>query len=99
MGLYRSHVLICGGTGCISSGSAEVHEAFKEGVTKKGLGDEVLVVTTGCHGMCEMGPIVVVYPEGTFYCRVTPEDVPEIIEEHLYKGRVVERLLYKEKGK
>ncbi len=99
MALYRSHVLICGGTGCISSGSGEVMEAFKEGLVARGLDEEVLVVSTGCHGMCEMGPIVVVYPEGTFYCRVTPDDVSELIEEHLYKGRVVERLLYKEEGK
>ncbi len=96
MGLYRSHVLVCGGTGCVSSGSQEVMTAFKEGLSKKNLEGEIMVVPTGCHGMCEMGPIVVVYPEGTFYCRVTPADVDEIIEEHLYKGRVVERLLYKE---
>jgi NADH:ubiquinone oxidoreductase subunit F (NADH-binding) len=71
-------------------------EAFKEGLTRKNLQNEIMVVPTGCHGMCEMGPIVVVYPEGTFYCRVSAADVDEIIEEHLYKGRVVERLLYKE---
>ena len=53
-----------------------------------------MVVETGCHGMCEMGPVVVIYPEGAFYCRVTPEDVAEIVEEHLYKGRIVTRLLY-----
>jgi NADH:ubiquinone oxidoreductase subunit F (NADH-binding)/(2Fe-2S) ferredoxin len=70
-------------------------EKFNSEIEKKGLSDEVLVVPTGCHGMCEMGPIVVVYPEGTFYCRVTADDVAEITEEHLYKGRIVERLLYK----
>ena len=95
MGLYRSHVLICGGTGCISSGSEKVLEAFKKGLIDKGLDKEILVVSTGCHGMCEMGPIVIVYPEGTFYSRVEPSDVPELIEEHLYKGRVVDRLTYK----
>ncbi len=94
MPIYRSHVLVCGGTGCASSGSNEVMDTFKEEISSLGLEEEVLVVPTGCHGMCEMGPIVVVYPEGTFYCRVTPEDVKEIAEEHLYKGRVVERLLY-----
>jgi len=69
-------------------------KAFKEELAKKGLDREVMLVETGCHGMCEMGPVVVVYPEGAFYCRVTPEDVPEIVEEHLYKGRIVQRLLY-----
>ena len=80
MGLYRSHVLVCGGTGCVSSGSQAVLDAFKKGLADKGLDKEILVVSTGCHGMCEMGPIVVVYPEGTFYCRVTAADVPEVIE-------------------
>jgi len=94
MPIYRSHVLVCTGTGCASSGSHEVIEKFKSEIEKKGLSDEILVVPTGCHGMCEMGPIVVVYPEGTFYCRVSSEDVSEITEEHLYKGRIVERLLY-----
>jgi NADH:ubiquinone oxidoreductase subunit F (NADH-binding)/(2Fe-2S) ferredoxin/NAD-dependent dihydropyrimidine dehydrogenase PreA subunit len=69
-------------------------KAFKDELVKKGLDREVMLVETGCHGMCEMGPVVVVYPEGAFYCRVMPEDVPEIVEEHLYKGRIVQRLLY-----
>ncbi len=99
MGLYRSHVLVCGGTGCVSSGSQAVLDAFKKGLADKGLDKEILVVSTGCHGMCEMGPIVVVYPEGTFYCRVTAADVPEVIEEHLFKGRIVDRLIYKGEGK
>ncbi|MCF7936265.1 MAG: NADH-quinone oxidoreductase subunit NuoF [Synergistales bacterium] len=94
MALYRAHVLVCGGTGCVSSGSREVLGKFREEIAIKGLDKEIMVVETGCHGMCEMGPIVVVYPEGTFYCRVDVEDVPEIVEEHLYKGRVVNRLLY-----
>jgi len=88
--------LICHGTGCASGGSPKVLEAFKEELRKKNLEKEVLVIATGCHGMCEFGPIVVVYPEGTFYSRVNPEDVSEIVEEHLYKGRIVNRLLYKE---
>ncbi|HDQ93594.1 MAG TPA: NADH-quinone oxidoreductase subunit NuoF [Synergistetes bacterium] len=94
MALYRAHVLICKGTGCTASGSAVVFDAMKKELERRGLDKEVMLVETGCHGMCEMGPIVVVYPEGSFYCRVTPEDVPEIVEEHLYKGRVVQRLLY-----
>jgi len=96
MALYRAHVLICHGTGCASGGSPKVLEAFKEELQKKNLEKEVLVIATGCHGMCEFGPIVVVYPEGTFYSRVSPEDVSEIVQEHLYKGRIVTRLLYKE---
>ena len=92
----RSDVLVCGGTGCKSAGSEEIIKRFKAEVEKKGLSDEVEVILTGCHGFCEHGPLVIVYPEGTFYSRVKPDDVPEIVEEHLYKGRVVERLLYKE---
>jgi len=94
MPIYRSHVLVCGGTGCTSSGAQEVMDGFRKELKARGLDNEVLVVPTGCHGMCEMGPIVVVYPEGTFYCRVTAADVKEITEEHLFKGRVVDRLLY-----
>jgi len=96
MALYRAHVLICHGTGCASGGAPKVLEAFKEELAKKGLEKEILVIATGCHGMCEFGPIVVVYPEGTFYSQVKPSDVSEIVEEHLYKGRIVTRLLYKE---
>jgi len=95
MPTYRSHVLVCGGTGCVAGGSLAVQVRMKEELAKKGLDKEILVVQTGCHGMCELGPIVVVYPEGTFYTRVQPEDAKTIVEEHLYKGRVVEKLLYK----
>ncbi|MBR2561950.1 MAG: NAD(P)H-dependent oxidoreductase subunit E, partial [Eubacterium sp.] len=94
--MYRSHVLVCGGTGCASSGSGEVLDAFKENIIKKGLADEVAVVQTGCHGLCALGPIVVIYPEATYYAQVKAEDVPEIVSEHLLKGRPVERLIYKE---
>jgi len=94
MALYRAHVLVCKGTGCTASGSPAVYKAFQEELARWKLDREVMLVETGCHGMCEMGPIVVIYPEGAFYCRVAPEDVPEIVEEHLYKGRLVERLLY-----
>lgn len=96
MQLIRAHVLICGGTGCISSGSKKVQERFEKEIEAKGLANEVKIVETGCHGFCEMGPLVIVYPEGTFYVTVQPEDVPEIVESHLFKGRIVERLLYKE---
>ena len=88
--------IICGGTGCKSAGSKEVQLAFSRAIEAKGLSDEVMVVETGCHGFCEHGPLVIVYPEGTFYCQVKAEDVEEIVESHLFKGRIVERLLYHE---
>jgi NADH-quinone oxidoreductase subunit F/NADP-reducing hydrogenase subunit HndC len=92
----RAHVLICAGTGCVSSGSKKVEAALKEQLKLKGLDKEVKIVETGCHGFCEMGPLLIVYPEGVFYVRVQEEDVKDIVEEHLYKGRIVERLLFKE---
>ncbi len=94
--MIRSQVLICGGTGCTSSGSKKIRAAFIENLEKFGLTDEVKIVKTGCFGLCALGPVVIVYPEGTFYSMVKPEDVPEIVEEHLLKGRVVERLVYDE---
>ena len=94
--MYRSHVLICGGTGCTASGSLNLIEEFKIQLEKKGLDKEVSVVQTGCHGLCALGPIVVIYPEATFYSQVTLQDVPEIVSEHLLKGRIVERLVYRE---
>lgn len=93
---FRAHVLICAGTGCVASGSKKVEAALRVELEKKGLDKEVKVVETGCHGFCEMGPLVIVYPEGVFYCRVQESDVPEIVDTHLYKGRIVERLLYRE---
>lgn len=94
--MYRSHVLVCGGTGCTSSGSPLILEALQAELLKNGLKDEVAVVQTGCHGLCALGPIMVIYPEATFYALVKPEDIPEIVTEHLLKGRIVTRLLYKE---
>ena len=94
--MYRSHVLVCGGTGCTSSGSQKILEALKEELAKNGLTDEVAVVQTGCHGLCALGPIMIVYPDASFYSMVKVEDIPEIVSEHLLKGRVVTRLLYKE---
>ncbi|WP_213996592.1 NADH-quinone oxidoreductase subunit NuoF [Tepidanaerobacter sp. EBM-49] len=96
MEIYRAHVLVCKGTGCTASGSEAVLDAFEKEIEKKGLSKEVKVVQTGCLGLCELGPNVLIYPEGSYYCTVKPEDVPEIVEEHLLKGRIVERLLYKE---
>jgi NADH:ubiquinone oxidoreductase subunit F (NADH-binding)/(2Fe-2S) ferredoxin/NAD-dependent dihydropyrimidine dehydrogenase PreA subunit len=94
MQIYRSHILVCGGTGCVSGGSKDVIDEFQKELERRKLDKEVLVVHTGCHGMCELGPIVVVYPEGTFYCRVQKTDVAELVEEHIYKGRPVSRLMY-----
>lgn len=92
----RAHVLICAGTGCTSSGAKQVEAAFQDHLAKKGLEKEVRIVETGCHGFCEMGPLVIIYPEGVFYVRVQEDDVADIVETHLLKGRIVERLLYKE---
>ena len=92
--MFRSHVLICGGTGCTSSGSQALFTKLESELQAKGLENEIKIVQTGCFGLCALGPIMIVYPEGTFYSRVTAEDIPEIVEEHLLKGRIVERLVY-----
>ena len=94
--MYRAHVLVCGGTGCTSSGSEQIIEKLHSEIEKNGLKEEVNVVRTGCFGLCARGPIMIVYPEGCFYSMVKVEDVPEIVSEHLLKGRIVERLLYHE---
>ena len=94
--MYRSHVLVCGGTGCTSSNSPAIIEALENEIKAKGLEEEVKVIRTGCFGLCALGPIMIVYPEGCFYSEVKVEDVPEIVEEHLLKGRMVKRLLYDE---
>ena len=94
--MYRSHVLVCGGTGCASSGSQKIITTLQTEIDKNGLTEEVAVVQTGCHGLCALGPIVLIYPEGTFYSMVTNEDIPEIVSEHLLKGRIVSRLVYTE---
>ena len=94
--MFRSHVMVCGGTGCTSSGSQKIIDAFNKEIAAAGLHEEVKVIKTGCFGLCALGPIVVVYPEGSFYSMVQPEDVKEIVNEHLLKGRVVTRLLYDE---
>ena len=94
--MIRSHVLICGGTGCTSSGSKVLISTFESEIEKNGLADEVKVVQTGCFGLCALGPVVIIYPEGTFYSRVQESDVAEIVSEHLLKGRLVDRLVYKD---
>ena len=96
MKMFRAHLLLCGGTDCTASGSPEVKKALVAELLKRGLSEEIKLVETGCNGFCAMGPIMVVYPEGVVYMSVTPEDIPELVEEHLVKGRVLDRLLYRE---
>ncbi len=93
---YRSHVLVCGGTGCTSSGSQKIIDAFEAEIKKNGIENEVCVIRTGCHGLCALGPIVLIYPEGSFYSMVKEEEVAEIVSEHLVKGNVVKKYLYNE---
>ena len=96
MAIARTHILVCGGTGCSSSHSQELIDAFHSLLQERGLAGEVQVIKTGCFGLCALGPVVIVYPEGCFYSHVTVEDIPEIVEEHILKGRIVTRLLYQE---
>jgi len=93
-GVERSQVLLCAGAACISSGALRVKEALLREMQRNGLEGEVRLIETGCGGPCNLGPLAIIYPEGVFYQRLTPEDAREIVEEHLLKGRVVERLLY-----
>ena len=95
MDLIRSHVMVCGGTGCTSSNSGAIIAEFEKQLVEKGLDKEVKVVRTGCFGLCEAGPVVIVYPEGAFYSHVKVENVTRIVDEHLIKGRIVKELLYK----
>ena len=94
--IYRSHVLVCAGTGCTSSHSLRIIENFHKKLEETGYDKEVQVIRTGCFGLCAAGPVVVVYPEGIYYSHVKPEDVEEIVNEHIIKGRPVQRLTYKE---
>lgn len=96
MHIPRAHVLVCGGAGCVSSGCKEVKNQLIQHLADKGIQEEVKVVETGCIGTCDLGPIIVIYPEGTFYCNVKPEDTKEIVAEHLVKGRIIKRLLFKD---
>ena len=94
MNMVKAHILVCGGTGCSSSHSGDIFETLKAELTAHGLDQEVRAVQTGCFGLCEEGPIMIVYPEGVFYTKVTPEDVREIVEEHLLGGNIIKRLLH-----
>ncbi len=94
--MFRSTVLVCGGTGCHSNHSGEIYDAFQKQLAENNLSGDVMLVKTGCFGLCAVGPVVIIYPEGSFYSNVTPEDVPELISEHLIKGRLVRRLLYRD---
>ena len=94
--MYRAHILVCGGTGCTSGGSEQVITALERELRKAGLDREVCVVRTGCHGLCTLGPVMIVYPDDILYAMVKPEDVNEIVMEHMLKGRPVTRLIYDE---
>ncbi|WP_294139742.1 NADH-quinone oxidoreductase subunit NuoF [uncultured Sanguibacteroides sp.] len=96
---YKMHVLVCGGTGCRASASQHIIGKLEECLKDKNLEDEVQVIATGCFGFCEKGPIVKIMPDNTFYVQVKPEDAEEIVNEHIIKGRKVERLLYKDPEK
>jgi len=96
MKMFRAHVLVCAGTNCSLKANKAVQDRLIQEIDKRGLAGEIKIVETGCFGLCEQGPTVVVYPEGVLYCRVASDDVPELVEEHLLKGRRLERLLYKE---
>ena len=93
---YKRHVLVCAGTGCTSSGSVKIAARIEELLEEKGLKDEVKVIKTGCHGLCALGPVMIVYPEAAFYSNMSMEHVEEIVDEHLAKGSVVTKYLYKE---
>ena len=93
---YKYQVLVCGGTGCTSSGSKNVINALEEEIKKNGLESDVKIVRTGCFGLCSLGPIMIVYPEGSFYARVTPDEIPRIVEQHLKNGEVVKEMLYEQ---
>lgn len=96
MDFVRAHILVCTGTGCESAGASGIITEFEKQLKAHNLDKEVRVVKTGCLGLCAKGPNVVIYPEGVFYCHVSPEDVQEIVEEHILKGRTVTRLIYSE---
>ena len=95
--IYRSHVLVCNGTGCVSSKSPDLMAKMEELLVANGIENEVKIIKTGCFGLCEKGPILVIYPEGATYCNVSVDDIEEIVNEHLVKGRIVKRLLLGDK--
>ncbi len=95
--MYKSHVLVCGGTGCTSNGSAKIREELARQLKANHMEDDVQIVETGCFGLCAVGPVVIVYPEAAFYSGVHADDVTDIVNEHLIKGRLVTRLLHTER--
>lgn len=95
---YRMQIMMCAGTSCIASGSLDVKNALERELAKRNLQNEVQIVMTGCNGFCAMGPLVVIYPDGVFYTQVKPEHAPVIVEEHILKGRVVEKLLFRDES-
>lgn len=98
MSLIRSHILVCTGTGCTSSESPKIIAEFEKQLAAQGMDKEAQVVRTGCFGLCALGPIVTIYPEGACYTHVTVDDVEEIVSEHIVKGRIVKRLLNRNEG-
>jgi NADH:ubiquinone oxidoreductase subunit F (NADH-binding)/(2Fe-2S) ferredoxin len=96
MPFYRSHILVCSGTACLLKSSAAIHSALVTEIEKRGLSNEIKVVETGCLGISDKGPVMVIYPEGITYCHLKVADIPEIVEEHLLKGRPVQRLMYRD---
>ncbi|HNQ43730.1 MAG TPA: (2Fe-2S) ferredoxin domain-containing protein, partial [Candidatus Cloacimonadota bacterium] len=99
MSLKRIDLLICCGSGCVSAGAHKIKERFHEVLAEHQLGSEVNIIETGCMGPCDYGPVMVIYPEGIFYKKVTPEDVTEIVQEHFVKGRPVTRLMLQDEEK
>ena len=91
---YRMHLMVCAGTGCVSNRSLEFRDALQKEIEKRGLDNEIQVVTTGCNGFCGVGPLMVVQPDGIFYQQLSPKDVPHLVEEHFLKGRPVNKLMY-----
>ncbi|OPX83735.1 MAG: NADP-reducing hydrogenase subunit HndC [Pelotomaculum sp. PtaB.Bin104] len=96
MHYYRAHVLVCTGSTCVESGCREIKEALAKGIREHHLENEVQLIETGCMGLCDLGPRLIIYPEGVAYCRVQPEDAAEVVSEHLLKGRIVDRLVYRD---
>ena len=96
--MYKSHVLVCGGTGCTSNGSAKIREELARQLKANHLEEDVQIVETGCFGLCAVGPVVIVYPEAAFYSGVHEDDVTDIVQEHLINGRLVTRLLHTERA-
>lgn len=99
MARYRANLMLCGGTGCIASGSLKVKEALEEELKKRGLQNEIIVTLTGCNGFCAQGPLMIVHPDDIFYEKLKPQDIPYLVEEHFIKGRPVEKFMYHEPEK